>query len=257
MVSTLRRFAQRTSRSIRKRIAPQKGIAAARFSMPDVDSSEFDIMEKVEGLTMVSADRLLAFMEATRYIENNNIEGAIVECGVWKGGASMASMLTLLEMNGATRDYYLYDTYEGMNAPTEHDQTFEGKSAQEKFDATKIDADSSDWCRCSLDDVRENVLTSGYDADRIHFVKGKVEDSIPGTIPEKIALLRLDTDWYVSTKHELDHLFPLLEKGGPLLIDDYGHWDGVRKAVDEYFADNNIPMLLHRTDYTGRAGIKI
>jgi hypothetical protein len=86
---------------------------------------------------------------------------------------------------------------------------------------------------------------------------GKVEDTIPADIPEKIALLRLDTDWYESTKHELIHLFPRLQKGGVLIIDDYGFWKGARKAVDEYFAENNIQILLNRIDDTGRMAIKL
>ena len=69
--------------------------------------------------------------------------------------------------------------------------------------------------------------------------------------------MRLDTDWYESTKHELTHLFPLLSSGGVIIIDDYGHWQGAKKAVDEYFEENNIKILLNRIDYTGRVGIKL
>jgi O-methyltransferase len=88
-------------------------------------------------------------------------------------------------------------------------------------------------------------------------VKGKVEDTVPKNAPEKIALLRLDTDWYESTRHELVHLFPRLVPGGVLIIDDYGHWQGARKAVDEYIAGNQVKILLNRVDYTGRIGVKI
>jgi hypothetical protein len=83
-----------------------------------------------------------------------------------------------------------------------------------------------------------------------------VEDTIPGNMPKKIALLRLDTDWYESTKHELTHLFPLLQSNGVLIIDDYGHWEGARKAVNEYISDKHIRILLNRIDYTGRIAIK-
>ena len=92
----------------------------------------------------------------------------------------------------------------------------------------------------------------GSGPERIHFVEGKVEDTIPAHAPERIALLRLDTDWYESTRHELEHLYPRLSRGGVLIIDDYGHWQGARQAVDEYFGDAHA-ALLNRIDYTARA----
>jgi hypothetical protein len=88
------------------------------------------------------------------------------------------------------------------------------------------------------------------------FIKGKVEETIPGTLPKEISLLRLDTDWYESTLHNLVHLYPLLRKGGILILDDYGHWQGARKATDEYFARENIIPFLSRIDYTGRLYVK-
>ncbi len=100
------------------------------------------------------------------------------------------------------------------------------------------------------------MLSTGYPKEKIHLIKGKVEDTIPENIPKEIALLRLDTDWYESTKHELIHLFPLLKPNGILIIDDYGHWEGARKAVDEYISDNNIHILLNRIDYSGRISVK-
>jgi hypothetical protein len=117
-------------------------------------------------------------------------------------------------------------------------------------DATSV------WCFSSIEEVKNNIATLNYPTEKVYFVKGKVEDTIPTTIPQKIAVLRLDTDWYESTKHELEHLFPLLVSGGVLIIDDYGHWEGARKAVDEYIEKNNLNILLNRIDYTGRIAIK-
>ncbi|HYM86681.1 MAG TPA: TylF/MycF/NovP-related O-methyltransferase, partial [Pseudoxanthomonas sp.] len=74
--------------------------------------------------------------------------------------------------------------------------------------------------------------------------------------PECIALLRLDTDWYESTRHEMIHLFPRLCVGGVLILDDYGHWLGARRAVDEYLGEHNVPLFLQRIDYTGRYAVK-
>jgi len=255
--AAISRFARRTFRSIRKRVAPHRPMVALRRSMPDLSEADFRILEEVDPYTMVSPDRLCAFIEATRYVVNNDVPGAIVECGVWRGGASMASIKALQSLDRTGRDFYLYDTYEGMTRPSEHDRLFDGQQAVIRFERKKIDDHSSRWCRAGLEAVKENVLGTGYDPGRIHFVKGKVEDTIPGTAPESIAVLRLDTDWYESTKHELEHLFPRLSRGGVLLLDDYGHWQGARKAVDEYFAAQRIPMFLGRSDYSGRVGVKL
>lgn len=224
--------------------------------MRDLSPEDLDIIERVLPFTMLSPDRLYAFMQATRHVVRANVSGAIVECGVWKGGAVMSSLLTMRQLNRTDRDYYLYDTFEGMPRPTDADRQFDGEALAASFDKRRLGADTSTWCRGEFPEVQRNVLGTGYDAARIEFVKGKVEATIPRFAPERIAVLRLDTDWYESTRHELEHLYPRLSPGGVLIIDDYGHWQGARRAVDEYFESNNIPMLLHRTDYTGRIGIK-
>jgi hypothetical protein len=88
-------------------------------------------------------------------------------------------------------------------------------------------------------------------------VKGKVEETIPGVVPAQIALLRLDTDWYESTYHELTHLYPLLSKNGVLIIDDYGYWEGCRKATDQFLKENHLDLLLQRLDSTGRLALNV
>jgi hypothetical protein len=104
--------------------------------------------------------------------------------------------------------------------------------------------------------VQRNLAGTGYDLASVKFIKGKVEETIPAHAPARIALLRLDTDWYESTRHELAHLFPRLVPGGVLILDDYGHWQGSRRAVDEYMAEHGIPILLNRVDYTARIAVK-
>jgi O-methyltransferase len=174
---------------------------------------------------------------------------------VWRGGSSMAVALTLVQERATDRHLYLYDTFEGMTPPTTADKTADGVLA---IDHLHRDVDKTDyWCIAGTDDVQRNMAATGYVQERIHFVKGPVEATIPAQAPrEPIALLRLDTDWYESTRHELIHLFPLLVEGGILIIDDYGHWAGARKAVDEYFAGQSRQFYLHRIDYTGRLLIK-
>lgn len=156
--------------------------------------------------------------------------------------------LTLKKLNILDRDLYLYDTFEGMSEPSEADKDLQGNAAKQLLETSSKDAGV--WAYSTLDEVKENMARTGYPMERIHFVKGKVEDTIPGIIPEQIALLRLDTDWYESTRHELVHLYPRLAKTGALIIDDFGHWQGAKKAVLEYFDDQ--PVLMNRIDYTGR-----
>jgi hypothetical protein len=197
--------------------------------------------------TMTSKQRLFALYEAVNYIKKHNVEGDIVECGVWRGGSSMMAALAL--KNDYTRDLYLYDTFEGMNAPTEDDVNMVGEVAEGTWQGR-------DKCEAEIEEVRKNMVLTKYPDQKIKCIAGMVEDTIPKTIPEKISILRLDTDWYESTYHELVNLYPKLVKGGVLIIDDYGHWQGAKKAVDQYFEENNVPILLNRIDYTGRIAIK-
>lgn len=218
----------------------------------DFSREEAEILRAVRAWTMTSPERIHALVQAVRYVILNGIGGAIVECGVWKGGSMAAAARTLLKAKDVSRDLYLFDTFEGMSAPTSNDVDYSGKLASDVMEENAS-------FRCGdapLERVKEVLYATEYPKKRIHFVPGKVEETIPTGAPEAIALLRLDTDWYESTKHELVHLFPRLAKNGVIIIDDYGHWKGSRKACDEYFAENRIPILLNRIDYTGRIALK-
>jgi len=230
-----------------------------RERMPDVDPADLEIIGRVKRFTMTNPERLCALIQAVQHIVRARVPGDIVECGVWKGGSMMAVAHTLLQTAATERTLWLFDTFEGMPAPVGEDVTRKGEVARELF-RTKRDAHGtgSDWCRSSLDEVRTNVESTRYPRQRLRFVKGKVEETIPGEIPEQISLLRLDTDFYESTKHELVHLFPRLSRGGVLIIDDYGYWQGCRKAVDEYFgARAEGSVLLNRIDSSARIGVKV
>lgn len=219
----------------------------------DFTHNELGIIEKVKLYTMTSPERIVSLLRAIDYLEENSVKGSIVECGVWKGGSVMAALLALRDKN---RSVYLYDTYEGMSEPTEDDKSYKNESATKAF-LSKDDYWKRIECYSTLDEVKNNIQKVDYPSRLIQFVQGKVEETIPSTLPEEIALLRLDTDWYESTMHEMIHLYPKLVKGGVIIIDDYGHWKGCKKAVDEYIAKNKIRLLLNRIDYTGRIGIKI
>jgi O-methyltransferase len=206
---------------------------------------------------MTSPERLHALIEAVRYVVGSAIPGSIVECGVWRGGSMMAAALTLRELNQTNRHLYLFDTFEGMPRPLAVDTSFRGEQATDIFEALKTGEDSSEYCRARLEEVQAAIASTGYPSTHIHLLKGKVEATLPTNAPDSIALLRLDTDWYESTSHELEHLFPRLSHGGVLIVDDYGHWAGCKRAVDEYFDKNRASLFLARIDYTGRIGIKM
>jgi O-methyltransferase len=219
---------------------------------PDFSETEIEIVRAVRPWTMTSAERIYALIHAVRYITDQGIDGAIVECGVWKGGSMAAVARTLLQTQDVTRQLYLFDTFEGMSQPTSRDVDYEGNNA-----AAIMEQDEGYKCaNAPLDAVRKVLQDTKYPAEQIHFVPGRVEDTIPASAPASISLLRLDTDWYESTKHELVHLFPRLSRNGVIIIDDYGHWRGSRQACDEYFAENGIAILLNRIDYTGRMAVK-
>jgi O-methyltransferase len=219
---------------------------------PDFRQEEIDVIQQVQSWTMTSSERVYALIQAVRYVVANRIAGAIIECGVWKGGSMAAVARTLLQMQDVSRDLYLFDTFEGMPQPSSQDSDYSGKSA-----SALLREEPRFTCADAPLVTVENVLReTGYPTGKIHFVPGKVEDTIPASAPASISLLRLDTDWYESTKHELVHLFPRLSAGGVIIIDDYGHWQGARQACDEYFAENRIPILLNRIDYTGRIALK-
>lgn len=219
---------------------------------------EWKLWLEIRPYTMTSFPKMIALKDSIEYIGRNHIKGDIVECGVWKGGSMMCAAKELLRNKSNYRNIYLYDTFMGMTEPTVNDVSFLGNEASELYNQRiNIENSRSDWCYSSLDEVKLNMQSTGYPINKMIYVKGKVEDTIPKTVPTQIALLRLDTDWYQSTKHELEYLFPLLTPGGILIIDDYGHWLGSKRATDEFIYKNDLKIFLHRIDYSGRLIVKI
>lgn len=224
-------------------------------SSPDADAIAQRVFEAVRPYTMTSIERIESLLNAVRYVVEHDIPGDIVECGVWRGGSMMAVAHMLRSLN-AQRTIRLFDTFEGMPPPSQIDRDLHGRQASDLL--ANADKRTSDvWAYSSLQEVQANLRATGYDPARLEFVVGRVEDTIPAHTPDQIALLRLDTDWYESTLHELHHLYPRLSSGGVLIIDDYGHWQGAKRAVDEYLATSRAKLLLHRIDYTGRIAVKV
>ena len=256
-----RRKIARMFRSIAYRLDPPDPVISPRFrsspsTFDDLDFEFGKLYDRCINFTMTGVERLYALYASINYIVAAGIPGAIVECGVWRGGSSMMSALRLKELDETSRRLYLYDTYAGMSEPTEIDVNVEGKSALPEW-GFQAETDKNLWDYAPFEEVQHNMRSTEYPEECIQFIKGKVEDTIPGdNLPESIGLLRLDTDWYESTYHELVHLYPRLAPGGVVIIDDYGHWQGARKAVDQYLEENHLALYLHRIDYTGRLAIK-
>jgi O-methyltransferase len=221
---------------------------------PDFSPEDVATCRAVREFTMTSPERVAALCNAVRYVARAGVPGDVVECGVWRGGSMMAIARTLMAAGDTERHLHLFDTFEGMPPPSDEDVNFSGLPAEQEL--RESDKSSRVWAIATLDDVTRAVGSVGYPHQRIRYVAGRVEDTIPRDAPERISLLRLDTDWYESTKHELVHLFPRLSAGGVLIIDDYGHWQGARKATDEYLAEAGVHLLLNRIDYTGRIALK-
>jgi len=222
----------------------------------DFSKQDITILNTVKPYTMTSPERIKVLLDAVKYVVDNDLEGDYVECGVWKGGSTLAVASLLHSLKKEDKQLWLYDTFEGMSEPTDVDQDLQGRKAKDRLN--KEDKKTSwVWAYSGLEEVKKTMCLSNYPTSKITYVKGKVEDTLlKDKQPEKIAILRLDTDWYESTKIELELLFPKVVKGGIVIIDDYGHWKGSKKAVDEYIKENNLTVFLSRIDYTGRLIVK-
>jgi len=226
-----------------------------KIKYPDFEDEFCDIYNLYKEYCMSSPERMYALYKAVIYIINSNIPGDIVECGVWKGGNCMIIAAVLKQMGITDKKIYLYDTFTGMSEPTEKDISYRGGSVASTWKVHQREG-YNELCYSPLEEVINNLRKIDYPQENFIFVKGKVEDTLTGTVPEQISLLRLDTDWYESTLCEMIYLYPKLSIKGILIIDDYGHWKGAKIAVDNYLKDNNIKMYLGRMDYTGRIAVK-
>ncbi len=186
---------------------------------------------------------------AINYILQNNIEGVIIECGVYDGDYEHIWINELMK-NNSVRDIYLYDTFTGLTEPTVHDYTCEDAklykmNKEQVYNTWKeqiINEKINNWCYSPLDHVKNRLNSTGYPQKNLHYVVGDVMETLKDktTIPEKIAILRLDTDWYESSKYELEQMYDNVVTGGVIIFDDYYHWDGQRKATDDFFLSRNI-----------------
>jgi O-methyltransferase len=207
-------------------------------------------IEIVKPFTMTSEERIISLFESLEYIRINNIEGDFVECGVWKGGNILGMMEYLSHYNITDRNIWLYDTFNGMTDPEEEDIDFNNTRANDIIDNIR--------CYSNLEEVKMNLSASNLPKDLLVYVIGDICETLnyQKNIPKKISILRLDTDWYKSTKKEMEILYPRLTNNGVLIVDDYGHWKGSKKAVDDYIEEKKLNLEIEKIDYTGIKIIK-
>jgi|SRR5579863_584288 len=217
-------------------------VPADRIRCADFDEDFWPLYDKVKPFTLTSAERLFDLYKTVEYVERSKIPGSFIECGVWKGGSSMMMALANMAKGPVSRRIQLFDTFEGMTAAGVNDIDTCGNSAMTQW--------KEGWIKEPLEDVQRNMASTEYPEKFVEYYKGRVEDTLRDFAADSFAIVRLDTDWYESTKHELEVLWPRLSLGGILIIDDYGCWNGSRKATDEYFADK--PVKMTRIDDTCR-----
>ena len=231
-------------------------VNSAAMRLPiEATPSDAELIASLRPFTMTSAERLWSLVNAVSYVVDQSLPGDFAECGVWRGGSVMAMAKQLTRLGVTDRRIWLYDTFAGMTAPTENDvEAGTGVTAADMLSTTEIGDGNNVWCVAGIDDVRANVGSTGYPMSNFEFVEGDVAQTLLTRVPDQISLLRLDTDWYESTKIGLEILYPRLVVGGVCILDDYGHWVGARKAVDDYF-EGQRPYM-HQIDYSGRVFVK-
>lgn len=226
----------------------------------ELDDTEISYLRHVVAnkYTMTSLERLINTIKACRYVVENEIPGDFVECGVWRGGHGILAKLMFQRLD-PNRSVWMFDTFAGMTAPDELDVSVKSDvNSHEIFKKSQRET-HNEWCYASLEEVKHNCVNSNLKLDQIKFVQGDVTETLKfkKNLPGAISILRLDTDFYDSTKIELEVLYPLVEKGGVITIDDYGYWRGSKLAVDQYFSRGNYKPLFNIIDSSGRSAIKL
>lgn len=236
-------------------ISKYKPQAAQTEEFPlDFEKEYVDIIQSVKPYTMTSHERLYQLIYCVKYIAENSIPGDLVECGVWRGGSILSMIKTLQSLKVSDRKLQLFDTFSS-------NDIFETKSAVAedapfRANAEMIKESSKIDFSVNLDDVKRVMRETGYPIENVVFNVGRVEDTIPKSQIDRISLLRLDTDWYDSTKLQLEELYDKVVPNGVVIFDDYGFWKGHKKAADEFLAKRNIKPLMIRNDWSCRLFIK-
>ncbi len=233
----------------------------------DLEAEAQEAIGKIHKHTMVTYPRLVTLYQQAVFCEHSNIKGSFVECGTWKGGSTGLAALANLKHGSTRRHIHLFDSFEGIPEP---DKSVDGNLAIEQVKSVRGGtsgklvavkgfyekyADGVGTLEINRD-LMENII--GYDSNFLHYHKGWFQNTLPLVADEigEIAILRLDGDWYASTKVCLDNLYDNVVSGGFVIIDDYGEYDGCQKAVDEFMEKRNINSFLNYIDGGGRYWIK-
>jgi O-methyltransferase len=233
------------ARRVLKRLGYFISLPSATMQFPELSTEDLHFIREVHGssITFTSFESLATLAICCKYISEGNVKGDFVEAGVWRGGSSIVAKMML----GANRNYYLFDTFAGMTEPSRKDKRIGSADSDvvfRKWQDSKTE-NASSWDYASLDEVKKNFLKFKELDSSVKFIEGDVRKTLlKESLPAEISILRLDTDFYDSTLIELQVLWPRLVVGGILILDDYGHWDGARAAVDEYFQKYEIKNVL-------------
>ena len=195
------------------------------------------VAQIVRPFTIIGPERIGSLWNLASRIESQGILGDVVECGVYNGGTA-AILAHFATHSRFGRTVWLFDSFEGMPQTTERDE----KTARGYVG--KLTGD--------IDNVRVVLNRVGADMTRVRVVKGWFQDTFRTVSISQIALLNIDADWYESIKLCLETFYDAVVPGGFISIDDYGHWTGCKRAVDEFFAERHLPYELHSVDYTAR-----
>ncbi|WP_440648615.1 TylF/MycF/NovP-related O-methyltransferase [Candidatus Pelagibacter sp. HIMB1521] len=223
----------------------------------ELSNNDNEMIKTISRYSMTPKIRIFTLIQSLKHVNQKNIDGDFVECGVWKGGNIILFKKFLeKEFKNKNKTIYAYDTFEGMTEPTSDDYDLKNNKKASQILKKDKSKKSNSWGVCTIENVKRNILNETGNLDNIKFIKGNVEDTLneEKNLPLKISILRLDTDWYLSTKKELEVMFSRVISGGIIIIDDYGHWSGSKKAVDEFFKDKYVWM--HYVDYACRLIIK-
>jgi len=214
---------------------------------------ELTLINKIEEFSLASRLNLWSIIQSLKYIKNNKINGDIVECGVFRGGV-LSLLCFYAQTLNINCNVWGYDTFEDgflINEFSTFDKDSKGKDLNLK---NFVNPERLYYTRLQfLEIIKKFSITENFYPK---LVKGNIMETLleKKNLPKNISFLRIDTDLYKTTKLQLEILYPRLVSGGVLHIDDYGHCLGVKKAVDEFFENQNI--WLHRVDYTCRYLIK-
>ena len=254
----MKRYEQVIDRTARRLGLQISRVSSAQTRLPvEATAEDASLIASLRPYTMTSGERLWSLLNAVRYVVDEGIGGDFVECGVWRGGSVMAIATELGRLGVSDRRIWLYDTFAGMTAPTAEDvEAGTGVTASQMLSTTEVADGNNVWCVAGRADVEANVRSTKYPFEQFTFVEGDVAVTLREQVPDSIALLRLDTDWYESTRLGLEILYPRLAVGGVCILDDYGHWQGARQAVDEYFERLGHRPFMHPIDYSGRVFVK-